>query len=396
MKAPRIVTDFMDSPLITSNHRLAITTADDSYLVYDLDSCKLHRLNATAALILELCNGQRSIADISNILDPLLQNNPISCIDWIKFATDEGLLVTHKSSASEVKRPTPQDFRASSIELRADGEILAAFVCQEQATEMESDNAVNWLGLGELAHILGRRDRAREAYQQYLVIQPDNAETRHILDALLDKDPPSRAPDECIVQLYSRFAEFYEHNMCDELDYAAPELVREAIATVLPSPQFISILELGCGTGLAGKYLKPLANTLVGIDLSPDMAAICSATGLYDQIHVAEITAFLANADSVHQLIVACDTFIYFGDLRQVIFPAVRCLNSGGLFIFTVEKTDFAPFKLTDSGRYAHSKEHIVSTAREAGLEVFGITESILRKEYGNPVLGFVAVLRKN
>ena len=29
MKAPRIVTDFMDSPLITSNHRLAITTADD-------------------------------------------------------------------------------------------------------------------------------------------------------------------------------------------------------------------------------------------------------------------------------------------------------------------------------------------------------------------------------
>ena len=95
-------------------------------------------------------------------------------------------------------------------------------------------------------------------------------------------------------------------------------------------------------------------------------------------------------------LIAACDTLIYFGDLQQVIVPAARMLHPGGRLAFTVERGETIPFQLTDSGRYAHSETHIRDVARLAGLRVAALTDGLLRYEYGDPVTGLVTVLRKD
>ena len=114
----------------------------------------------------------------------------------------------------------------------------------------------------------------------------------------------------------------------------------------------------------------------------------------YDVLHVAEITAFLGAADArCFDLIASCDAFIYFGDLRQVVAPAAKRLAPDGVMAFTVERSDTYPFKLTDSGRFAHHRNHVTEVAREAGLSVLQITDAVLRYEYGNPVSGLVAVL---
>ena len=51
------------------------------------------------------------------------------------------------------------------------------------------------------------------------------------------------------------------------------------------------MLDLGCGTGLAGAAFRPHVDWLVGVDLSPKMIEAARAKGLYDQLAVADIAA---------------------------------------------------------------------------------------------------------
>src|SRR5262249_36612740 len=149
---------------------------------------------------------------------------------------------------------------------------------------------------GELAHIVGRRDDAREAYEKYMRFEPDDAEPGHILVALRNEPPPPRAPDRCIQQLYARFAEFYENNMRVHLEYQASARVAEAFDAELGTAGDVQVLELCCGTGLAAPALRKRAKYICAIDLSPEMATRAEATGLYDRIEIAEITEWLSRS----------------------------------------------------------------------------------------------------
>ena len=100
--------------------------------------------------------------------------------------------------------------------------MLAAFLCQQRAAELDPQNPQRWYQLGELAHIVGRRADARDAYERYQAWFPDDAEVEHLLIALRDEAPPPRASDRCIEQLYAHFAAYYDQNMCGDLDYPAP------------------------------------------------------------------------------------------------------------------------------------------------------------------------------
>jgi predicted TPR repeat methyltransferase len=313
----------------------------------------------------------------------------------METAARDGLLTSVRPDDPLPGGPSPHDFASLASQLRSDGHVLAAFVCQHYATFQAADEADQWAALGELAHIVGRREDARDAYERYCQLEPGDAEVEQILVSLRNEAPPPRAPDRCIVQLYERFAEYYERNMCADLEYQAPARLAEALDAELSTAAGLDVLDLGCGTGLAGPALRARARRLVGIDLSPDMVVHAQATRRYDAIEVAEITEWLGRADTPDfDLIAACDTLIYFGDLGQVLMPASRRMREGGTFAFTVERGAVAPFRLTDSGRYVHTESHIRAAAEEAGLTVARITESPLRYEYGEEVIGLIVVLR--
>jgi predicted TPR repeat methyltransferase len=111
-------------------------------------------------------------------------------------------------------------------------------------------------------------------------------------------------------------------------------------------------------------------------------------------LEVAEITEWLGRNPQQFDLIVACDCFIYFGDLSQVVGPSAQHLRANGIFAFTVEKGRY-PFALTDSGRYQHHPDHIREVAVAARLPVERLEEDFLRMEYGEEVTGLFAILRK-
>ena len=139
--------------------------------------------------------------------------------------------------------------------------------------------------------------------------------------------------------------------MCDELGYEAPERIRELLDDILEQRRDLEVLELGCGSGLAGAVLRNRARHLSGIDLSPEMVELARKREIYDELAVAEITAWQAAERRKFDLIAACDTFIYFGDLALVVESAAKLLTAGGRIVFSVERSKQPPFQLTDSGR---------------------------------------------
>ena len=116
---------------------------------------------------------------------------------------------------------------------------------------------------------------------------------------------------------------------------------------------------------------------------------------IYDELSHAEVTDWLRKDPTSYDLIMACDTLIYFGDLKQVIEPALEHLNENGIIAFSVEQSDQPGYHLTSSGRYAHHVDHVEQIAHQLNLNVHH-SSAFLRMEYGDEVMGlYVCMTRK-
>ncbi|HZP32372.1 MAG TPA: methyltransferase domain-containing protein [Candidatus Acidoferrales bacterium] len=385
----------MHNPVLNPAVRLA--PVETGYLAYDPAADRLHELNPVAALIVELCDGSRPVREVQDLVKPLLPEGTAEeeVSRWIDEGARAGLFTTANGSPPPAREElSAEELHKLAKRLRDRGKIETAYRCQRRATDLDPQDASAWSYLGDLAHILGWRDKTRAAYEKCLEIEPDDAEIRHLLIALRDEPPPPRASDECIQQMYQRFSSFFEFNLCEELSYQGPQRLHDLLKQVLGDRTGLAVLELGCGSGLAGLRLKEFAATMVGVDLSPEMIALARARNIYDRLEVAEITQWLGRNQEQFDLVASCDCLIYFGDLRQVAVPVAKILVPGGILAFSVERGAEYPFRLTDNGRYTHTAEHIREVAADAGLEVLRLDEGFLRTEYGEDVIALFAALR--
>ena len=156
----------------------------------------------------------------------------------------------------------------------------------------------------------------------------------------------------------------------------------------------MDVLDLGCGTGLCGPLLRPMARTLAGVDLSPAMIEKAKARRAYDRRWAADLLEALRAADAGYDLLVAADVLIYFGDLTPVFEPAVAALRPGGLFAFSVEAGEGERFQFRPATRrYAHAEPYLRRLAGIFGLRVIRLDPITVRTEAGKSVPGDLVVL---
>src|SRR5580693_5736591 len=82
----------MSNPRI--NPVVLLSPVEDGYVAYDPALDRLHQLNPLAALLAELCDGSRSVAEIRTLTAPLLPQDQQDAIDrWIDDGAKVGLIV---------------------------------------------------------------------------------------------------------------------------------------------------------------------------------------------------------------------------------------------------------------------------------------------------------------
>lgn len=242
--------------------------------------------------------------------------------------------------------------------------------------------AAAWLKAGE----------ADKALESLCELEPSPQVEAMIAAAEAIKASP-RSDAGYVRHLFDQFSADYDSRMLGQLAYAAPQILLDLADLVMPGREKLTILDLGCGTGLAGVAFKPLAAKLDGVDLSPAMIEKARARGVYDRLQIADLEAALSQPGPRYDLILAADTLVYLGDLKSVFQGARTRLTPEGYFLFTTEAASGDGFELGPKRRWRHSDAYLRATAVAAGLSVAGLVAATPRHEANQPVEGFAVAL---
>lgn len=275
-------------------------------------------------------------------------------------------------------------------DLGRNAEALASY---DQALRANPDLAEAWFDRGGILQAMKRPQDAIKAYREALASGGDAQAIRYALASLGAEAVPVTAPERFVTELFDQCADRFEERLVEKLKYRAPELLFGAAKRFLPSGS-LDILDLGCGTGLLGVRVHPLARTLIGVDLSSNMLKIARARRIYDNLICGELVEFLQSQTRSFDLVVATDVFIYVGDLSGVFRGARGALRERGVFGFSVEASEETGFVLRDTCRYAHSVDYLRKLADQHGFACETIDRGIIRQQDGKDVVGYLAILR--
>ena len=247
---------------------------------------------------------------------------------------------------------------------------------------------------GHALRELGRLEEAAEAYREAMRLGGDARGGLFVLAAMGEEKAPPIAPRDFIVSLFDRYANRFDDHLVNTLQYRAHELLCAAVLHLRPAGAF-DIADLGCGTGLCGPLLAPIARSMAGVDLAPRMLEAARQRGVYSSLVEKDVASFLREGDAdAFDIAVSTDVFIYIGDLSEVFTGARHALRAGGLFGFSIETCEDDDFVLLPTRRYAQSLAYIHRLAARYGFEPVVEDACTLRKEHGADAAGHVFVLR--
>ena len=284
-------------------------------------------------------------------------------------------------------------------------------------------------------------ETALNALRSAAILDAGNSVAAHMLAALSAADGGDdgvhrRASPEFVATLFDDFADTFDEKL-GSLEYRVPGLIGALAAGARGGAgAYRSALDAGCGTGLAGRFLRPLVRgPMVGVDISQkmlDKAAGCTllkgcgAEGggsggggddgdapLYDALVALDLEAMTleetllapgvtrrdalaggGQEEAGFDLVVAADVLVYFGRLDAVLGSFAGLSATGATLMFTCERTteEEAPlgYRLHPSGRFSHTKAYVLDTARELGYSLQHYEEIVPRMEKGVEVKGHI------
>lgn len=282
-------------------------------------------------------------------------------------------------------------------DLEAKGDLAGAADLLTQALELAPRYASAWFALGELREKLGDWAGAVAAFEEARAADPGDRHgaTLHLIQ--LGVQPAAAMPQGYVRALFDSYAPGFDEALTEGLNYRAPELLFHAVEAVHAARRmkFGSVLDLGCGTGLAALPFRPFSDWMGGVDLSPAMLMQARGKGLYDRLIESEVLAFLSSEAEIkarYHLVLAADVFMYLDDLTSVLKAIAQVLASSGQLAFSVEAHAGDGVLLRETLRYAHGEAHVRAALAAAGLKLISLDFASTRTEKGVPVLGLIVV----
>ncbi len=283
---------------------------------------------------------------------------------------------------------------------RKGGEEEKAAAYYTRVLELEPENASALNNFAYLCHLRHDYSQAKQLYQRLLELQPGHPGALHMLAALTGT--AEGTPKNAYVRdLFDQYSESFEQSLVKKLEYRVPELLFDLLCRTRFGSERDQkkltphCLDLGCGTGLAGKVFQGVCSHLVGIDLSEKMISQAAAKGVYDRLIAEDVVQFLEQEKQEYTLLVAADLLTYLADLKPLFFATFQRTAPGGFFVFSTEHGEQENWQVRPTGRFAHCPQYIVDLAEQSGWQCIISEEANLRREASAWVRGDLFVLFK-
>jgi len=288
----------------------------------------------------------------------------------------------------------------AAMDLASRGDVSAAADILAQTISATPGFAAAWFALGAIRARLGDRQRAVAAFTEASRADPEDYHGARLQLARLGAGDSTPAMTEPFLRrLFDQYAARYDTALTERLRYRGPAIVREAVRSVLHGlrrpMRFEALLDLGCGTGLAGGAFRRFTAQLVGVDLSPAMVARAQAKNLYDRLLVGNFASFLTDEienGAKYDLVLAADVFVYVNDLTKIIADIARVLAPVGIFAFTVETYSGPGVELLPTLRFAYGEPYLRTAVAAGGLKLLKLEKTAIRTEKAAPVQALVLV----
>lgn len=252
------------------------------------------------------------------------------------------------------------------------------------------------LSFGHIYRMTKNNDMATASYKEAQRIDPSNEMAEYFIAILTGNNSISSSPENYVQELFDDYADSFDEHLIGKLQYKTPELIGNMVTKHTDPTKKYKILDLGCGTGLAGIYLENISEHMVGVDLSEKMIKKAELRNIYDVLTVSGITQYFAAHDFHPDIVISADVFVYIGDIADVFHDVSATLEDNGLFVFSTEDTqDTETFLLKKSGRFGHNEKYIRALAEDNGFNVADNEKTIIRYEAGEAIHGQVYLLQK-
>jgi predicted TPR repeat methyltransferase len=272
-------------------------------------------------------------------------------------------------------------------------EALAAF---QRLLALDRAHTAAWSGSGSVLRELNRPEEAAHAFREALRLGAEPELHGFYLASVAGGiATPATAPRAYVAELFDTYADAFDSHLVHQLRYEAHRRLVEGLLAHAPGP-YDSALDLGCGTGLCGPLVRPIARRLAGVDVSEGMLAKARALGAYDRLEHGDLVEVLGRPEERHDLVLAADVFIYVGDLAPV-FERLRAVMARGVFCFSAELLEEGggDYRLLPSLRYAHSAAYLLRLARQHGFEAIASERAAVREEQREAIEGLYVYLRR-
>lgn len=135
-------------------------------------------------------------------------------------------------------------------------------------------------------------------------------------------------------RLYADWAETYDSDFVDEMDYRLPFEVARQFATVGGEGP---VLDIGAGTGAVALHLSKLGvGPVDGTDISAEMLGIARGKALFSRLFTGDVTDRLDVADAAYRGVISAGTFTIGHVGPEAIDELLRVLAPGGVMVISV------------------------------------------------------------
>lgn len=234
------------------------------------------------------------------------------------------------------------------------------------------DHILAWYSLMELMHDHGRGREAVQRLGEVIAALPNMSVLRH-MRALFSGDVPPMAPVPFITAFYEAFFDMFEPWLIASSDAPHVQEFASAIRR-LPSLQdkkHLSVLDLGCGTGVLASKLSDISAITVGVDVSRSMLKLARRRKCYDVLYDLDIIEYIVGSETVFDLIVSTGALRWIGNLQPFFFAVRGVMHQDSVLacMFDKELSTLA-YSVANHGRYSHHLSYICDVAAAEGLQL--------------------------